>query len=126
MSKQGFDVTKHYFLDTAWSAVYTHGQGGRTIGINSEMDALPDIGHACGHNLIAIAGVAVAVAIKAAMVKWDIPGKIILRGTPGDKYYPTGLAFKLNMIYACNQPRKAVVVKHSFLNAEPIRKWIFV
>jgi metal-dependent amidase/aminoacylase/carboxypeptidase family protein len=84
MSKQGFEVTKKYLLETAWSAVFTHGQGGRTIGINSEMDALPSIGHACGHNLIAIAGVAVAVGIKAAMEKWDIPGKIILLGTPGD------------------------------------------
>jgi metal-dependent amidase/aminoacylase/carboxypeptidase family protein len=84
MSKHGFEVTKHHLLETAWSAVFTHGQGGRTIGINSEMDALPGIGHACGHNLIAIAGVAVAVAIKAAMEKWDIPGKIILLGTPGN------------------------------------------
>jgi len=84
MSRQGFEVTKHYLLETAWSAVYTHGQGGRTIGVNSEMDALPGIGHACGHNLIAIAGVAVAVAIKASMEKWNIPGKIVLLGTPGD------------------------------------------
>jgi len=47
------------------------------------MDALPGIGHACGHNLIGISGVAVACAIKAAMEKHDIPGKIVLLGTPG-------------------------------------------
>lgn len=51
--------------------------------MNSEMDALPGIGHACGHNLIAIAGVAVACAIKAIMEKFDISGKIVLLGTPG-------------------------------------------
>jgi hypothetical protein len=83
MSKHGFEVTSRYLLDTAWKAEYSHGQGGRTIGVNSEMDALPGIGHACGHNLIAIAGVAVAIAIKAAMEKWDISGRVILLGTPG-------------------------------------------
>jgi len=48
------------------------------------MDALPGIGHACGHNLIGMSGVAVACAIKAAMEKHDIAGKIVLLGTPGN------------------------------------------
>ena len=47
------------------------------------MDALPGVGHACGHNLIGISGVAVACSIKAAMEKHDIAGKIVLLGTPG-------------------------------------------
>jgi len=48
------------------------------------MDALPGIGHACGHNLIAIAGVAVACAIKKAMIKHNISGTVVLLGTPGE------------------------------------------
>ncbi|KAJ7856606.1 aminoacylase 1-like protein 2 [Mycena leptocephala] len=60
MGSHGFKVTQHYHLETAWLATYSHGTGGRTIGINSEMDALKGVGHACGHNLIAISGVAVA------------------------------------------------------------------
>jgi metal-dependent amidase/aminoacylase/carboxypeptidase family protein len=87
MSKHGFAVQKHFFLPTAWQATYTHGKGGRAIGINSEMDALPGIGHACGHNLIAISGVGVACAIKDVMEKFDISGKILVLGTPG-KYLP--------------------------------------
>ena len=83
MSKQGFEVTPHHLMDTAWVARYTHGHGGRTIGVNSEMDALPGVGHACGHNLIAIAGVAVACGIKAAMQKHNINGTVVLLGTPG-------------------------------------------
>src|SRR5580698_9324595 len=47
------------------------------------MDALKGIGHACGHNLIAIAGVAVACALKRAMEEFDIPGTVELLGTPG-------------------------------------------
>lgn len=47
------------------------------------MDALPNIGHACGHNLIGMSGIAVACALKGALQQWDIPGKIVLLGTPG-------------------------------------------
>ena len=83
VSDEGFDVQTQYLLPTGWRATYTRGHGGRTIGVNSEMDALPGIGHACGHNLIAIAGVAVACAIKAIMEKFDISGRIVLLGTPG-------------------------------------------
>lgn len=85
MSDHGFEVEKHYTLPTAWRATFEHGKGGRTIGVNSEMDALPGIGHACGHNLIAISGVGMALAIRDAIVKHDIPGKIVLLGTPAEE-----------------------------------------
>ncbi|TFK31807.1 hypothetical protein BDQ12DRAFT_729235 [Crucibulum laeve] len=85
MEKHGFKVERKYHLETAWKATYAHGSGGRTIGVNSEMDALPGIGHACGHNLIGMSGVAVALAIKAALEKHDIPGNISLLGTPAEE-----------------------------------------
>nr|GAT45613.1 predicted protein [Mycena chlorophos] len=85
MEKHGFEVQRHYHLETAWLASFSSGNGGRTIGINSEMDALEGVGHACGHNLIAIAGVAVACAIKAAFEKFKINGKIQLLGTPAEE-----------------------------------------
>lgn len=40
MSKHGFEVQKHYILDTAWEATFTHGKGGRIIGVNSEVHIL--------------------------------------------------------------------------------------
>lgn len=84
MIDHGFHVTKHYLgLRTAWRAEFQHGTGGRVLGVNSEMDALKGLGHACGHNLIAIGGVGVAIALKAALQAHDIPGKVILLGTPG-------------------------------------------
>jgi len=103
MSSHGFDVTTHYLdLPTAWRAVYTHKSSSannanatmRVIGINSEMDALPGIGHACGHNLIAMAGVGVALAIKSALEKHDVSGKIILLGTPAEE----GGGGKINLL----------------------------
>jgi metal-dependent amidase/aminoacylase/carboxypeptidase family protein len=54
------------------------------------MDALPGIGHACGHNLIAMAGVGIALALRAALEKHDVPGTVILLGTPGAYSYAAG------------------------------------
>lgn len=84
MESHGFVVTRHYLgLQTAWRAEFTHGKGGRTIGVNSEMDALPLIGHACGHNLIAVSGVGTAIAIKSALLAHNVTGRVVLLGTPG-------------------------------------------
>ncbi|PFH51126.1 hypothetical protein AMATHDRAFT_59581 [Amanita thiersii Skay4041] len=85
MDRHGFRVERKFHLDTAWRATFSHGTGGRTIGINSEMDALEGIGHACGHNLIAISGVAVACALKAAFIKFNLSGKISILGTPAEE-----------------------------------------
>lgn len=85
MEQHGWDVKRHHHLDTAWVATFSHGNGGRVLGVNSEMDALPGVGHACGHNLIAIAGVAVSLAVKAALIEHDIPGKVVLLGTPAEE-----------------------------------------
>jgi amidohydrolase len=86
IESHGFVVTRHHLgLQTAWRAEFTHGKGGRTIGINAEMDALPLIGHACGHNLIAVSGVGVAIAIKSALLAHNVTGKVVLLGTPGEE-----------------------------------------
>ena len=53
-------MTPHYTLDTAFRAESGE-DGGLTIGLISEYDALPEVGHACGHNLIAESGVAAAL-----------------------------------------------------------------
>ena len=88
MAEQGFVVTRHYLgLDTAWRAEYKQGSGGRVIGVNSEMDALSGMGHGCGHNLIAISGVAVAIALKEALQSQQgLSGKVVLLGTPGNHF----------------------------------------
>ncbi|KZP01872.1 amidohydrolase [Calocera viscosa TUFC12733] len=86
MESHGFAVTRRYKgLETAWLATVTVGKGGRTLGFNSEMDALPGIGHACGHNLIAIGGVAAAIGVAAALKKHSLPGTVSLIGTPAEE-----------------------------------------
>jgi metal-dependent amidase/aminoacylase/carboxypeptidase family protein len=49
MEKRGWEVTRHYKMETAWRAAFTHksrnvngeSRTGRVLGVNSEMDALP-------------------------------------------------------------------------------------
>ncbi|GFZ43688.1 hypothetical protein JCM24511_01408 [Saitozyma sp. JCM 24511] len=85
LEDEGFEVEKHFLLPTAFKATYTHGKGGRTFGLNSELDALPEIGHACGHPLIAVAGLAALLGLRAAMKKHDIDGTVVLLGTPAEE-----------------------------------------
>ncbi|GKZ86265.1 hypothetical protein AnigIFM56816_001317 [Aspergillus niger] len=51
-----------YELETSFEIEYTHKAGGRVVVFNAEYDALPGIGHACGHNLIATSSIAAFIA----------------------------------------------------------------
>ncbi|KAF9178765.1 hypothetical protein BGZ51_007438 [Haplosporangium sp. Z 767] len=73
-------------LETAFVAEAGNPHGQITIGVCSEYDALPGIGHACGHNLIAISGVATALGLKAAIEQFGLPAKVKLFGTPSEEH----------------------------------------
>ncbi|ODV82938.1 hypothetical protein CANARDRAFT_25433 [[Candida] arabinofermentans NRRL YB-2248] len=89
MAKQeGWKVTKHAFgLDTSFLAEFSYKpeKNPTVISFNAEYDALPEIGHACGHNLIAVSSAAGAVSAALAMKKFDIPGTVKLFGTPAEE-----------------------------------------
>ena len=72
-------------LATAIRAVRRNGRGGPSprIGILAEYDALPGLGHGCGHNTMAASGVGAALAL--ATVADDIPGEIVFLGTPAEE-----------------------------------------
>ncbi|CAG8469478.1 4197_t:CDS:2 [Cetraspora pellucida] len=87
MQEKGFKVTPSAFgLETAFVAEFQSEAGkDRVVSINSEYDALPDIGHACGHNLIAISGVGAVIGLKAVLEKFEIKGTVKLLGTPAEE-----------------------------------------
>lgn len=59
---------------------------GPTIAICAEYDALPGIGHACGHNVIAASGVGAFLALHEIMTSGDTPpGRVVLLGTPAEE-----------------------------------------
>ncbi|MFG2227755.1 M20 family metallopeptidase [Streptomyces sp. NPDC048644] len=69
-------------LDTAFSATY--GSGDFTVGVCAEYDALPEIGHACGHNIIAAS--AVGAALGLAEVADDLGIRVKVIGTPAEEH----------------------------------------
>ncbi|TLD31138.1 hypothetical protein PspLS_02189 [Pyricularia sp. CBS 133598] len=84
--QKGWQVTRSAFgIETAWTAVYNSENPGPVVAFNAEMDALPGLGHACGHNLIAIASVAAGLATAEVMRKSHLPGKVVIIGTPAEE-----------------------------------------
>ena len=61
------------------------GHGSPCVVICAEYDALPEIGHACGHNLIAEAAVAAFVGARAALQECNHSGTVVLLGTPAEE-----------------------------------------
>lgn len=55
------------------------------VNFNAEYDALPGLGHACGHNLIAIAGVTAYLALSSALKLKGVDGRVQLLGTPAEE-----------------------------------------
>jgi amidohydrolase len=80
----GFRVEKPVGgLDTAFRASYPGSAERPTIALLAEYDALPKLGHGCGHNLIGPASLGAALGLKTMMDK--LPGSIQLIGTPGEE-----------------------------------------
>ncbi len=87
LRRNGFTVEeKAGGLDTAFIGTFSRGEGS-CIAIFSEYDSLPgELGHACGHNLIAAAAMGAAAATKAAMEELGIEGTLMLAGAPDEEF----------------------------------------
>lgn len=82
LESHGFQVERGAFgLETAFRASW--GAGPVTIAYLCEYDALPEIGHACGHNLIATTGLGAAYGLKAALPASDV--RVVVFGTPAEE-----------------------------------------
>lgn len=86
LRKHGFEVEHPAgSLATAVRAARRGGRGGTKprIGILAEYDALPGLGHGCGHNTMAASGVGAAIALAA--VADELAGEIVFLGTPAEE-----------------------------------------
>ena len=82
LEENGFAIERGICeLPTAFRASY--GQGKPAIAILAEYDALPNLGHACGHNLIAVSAIGAGVASKPAIDQ--LGGTILVIGTPAEE-----------------------------------------
>lgn len=84
LKDHGFEIEEHYCdMETAFKATYDSKKPGASIGVFAEFDALPEIGHGCGHNLICTMALGAAYALKDMAGLYG--GKIIVYGTPGEE-----------------------------------------
>lgn len=85
LQKHGFSVELPYLdLVTAFKAEFNSG-GAFTVGFLAEYDALPGLGHACGHNLIAAMSAGGAIALSEVAEELGITVSVI--GTPAEEGY---------------------------------------
>jgi amidohydrolase len=78
----GFDVVEQVSgLPTAFRAEF--GSGDFTVALCAEYDALPGLGHACGHNIIASSSVGAALAL--ASIAEELKIKVVVLGTPAEE-----------------------------------------
>lgn len=84
LENQGFQITwQTAGIDTAFTA--TWGNGSPRLGFLAEYDALPEIGHACGHNLLGTGVCAAACALKNDMETSKTCGTILVYGCPAEE-----------------------------------------
>lgn len=85
LDKVGFKTTSGYVVPTGFLGEYDTGKEGPTIAVMCEYDALPEVGHGCGHNLIAGIGVATGEAVKEIIDQFG--GKLLVVGTPAEENF---------------------------------------
>ncbi|MBE7681904.1 MULTISPECIES: M20 family metallopeptidase [Paenibacillus] len=113
----GFQVEKGISgLPTSFRAVWEGQADGPTIALLAEYDALPRIGHACGHNLIGTSAVGAAMALKKAFP--ELPGRIIVLGTPAEEegggkiiMANDGVFDGIDAVMMCHPQQKTMVLR---------------
>ncbi|RRN74008.1 M20 family peptidase [Peribacillus simplex] len=91
LQHEGFEVTRNIAgHETGFIAKKTSSKEGPTIAFLAEYDALPGLGHACGHNIIGTTSVAAGISL--AQVLEETGGEVIVFGTPAEEGGPNGSA----------------------------------
>jgi amidohydrolase len=83
LSRHGFKVEHSVAgLDTAFVARYKGNKPGPRIAFLAEYDALPGVGHGCGHNLIGVASAGAAIILSKSL---ELAGEVLVIGTPAEE-----------------------------------------
>lgn len=84
LEHHGFGVERGVLdIPTAFIATYDSGKAGPVVGFLAEYDALPDLGHACGHHLICMMSLGAAIGLKSVLAVTG--GSIRVYGTPAEE-----------------------------------------
>jgi len=96
LGRQGFEVDGNlYGMPTAFCATHRGKREGPRVAVLAEYDALPGVGHGCGHNLIAAS--ALGAGIAASKVMGDLAGEVLVVGTPAEEGHGPSAGSKVIM-----------------------------
>ncbi|MGH4123237.1 MAG: M20 family metallopeptidase [Clostridium sp.] len=112
LEKQGFNIEKGVAgHKTSFIAKKcSKEKKGATIGFLAEYDALPNLGHACGHNIIGTTSVAAAIALSKVID--EVGGEIIVLGTPAEEGGENGSAKASFVKYGLLKGIDACIIAH--------------
>jgi amidohydrolase len=96
LEEEDFEVEKGvYDMPTAFVASIKGKSSGPKVAVLAEYDALPGVGHGCGHNLIAASAVGAGIAAKEVMNM--LPGEVMVVGTPAEEGHGPSAGSKVIM-----------------------------
>lgn len=99
LREAGFAIQRPYAgMATAFRAELAGRGPGPAVALLAEYDALPEIGHACGHNLHGAISTGAALALARCRDQW--PGRLVVLGTPAEEGAVDGAGGKVVMVQA--------------------------
>ncbi|MDQ1279352.1 MAG: hypothetical protein QG670_614 [Thermoproteota archaeon] len=115
LKRHGFEVTPNVAeMSTAFKAVYRGKEGGIKVAFLSEMDALPGLGHGCGHNIIGVASVGAGIALSKVIS--ELNGNVMVFGTPAEEAAVDLAGGKVRMLGVIKEADVAMLVHPSDRN----------
>ena len=110
LRKYGFEVSENFCeIPTSYKAAYKGRKAGPKIAMLAEYDALPEMGHACGHNLVAMMAVGSGLVIREFVDKYG--GEIDVIGTPAEETEGAKVAMSAKGVF---KDYDAVMMAHPF------------
>ena len=118
LEKYGFEVEVGYLgIETAYKACYKSKKEGPKIAMLAEYDALPKIGHACGHNLIAMVSVGSGIAMREYADEYG--GEIYVFGTPAEE--SKGAKVEMSNKGAFDDMDVAMMAHPAYMNTDSVK-----
>lgn len=117
LGRYGFAIEENFCdIETSYKAVYKGRKPGPKIAFLAEYDALPELGHGCGHNLIAMVSVGCGIACREFADEYGAQIDVI--GTPAEETAGTKVPMSAKGVF---DGYDAVMMAHpAFANAESI------
>ena len=117
LGRYGFEIEENFCdIETSYKAVYKGRKPGPKIAFLAEYDALPELGHGCGHNLIAMVSVGCGIACREFADEYGAQIDVI--GTPAEETAGTKVPMSAKGVF---DGYDAVMMAHpAFANAESI------